>query len=126
MQQKRAQRHPYFCTFDGADPNISMEMRSASTTPVQALYLMNNPFVHERATALVARLMRHDLLDSSRIDRAYELTLARPPTDEERNLAISFLTEFKSRIADEEQRERASLAALAQVLLSSSEFFYID
>ncbi len=46
---QRIQRHPYLAIFDGADPAASTPVRTTSTTPLQALYLLNDAFVHEQS-----------------------------------------------------------------------------
>jgi hypothetical protein len=43
---QRVYRHPFLSLFDGAATNASTERRIVSTTPFQALYLMNDPFIH--------------------------------------------------------------------------------
>ena len=42
---QRLLKHPYLALFDGPDTNASTDVRTRSTVPLQALYLMNNPFV---------------------------------------------------------------------------------
>ena len=38
---QRIQRHPFLAIFDGADPAASTALRLTSTTPLQALFLLN-------------------------------------------------------------------------------------
>lgn len=54
---QRIQRHPYLAIFDGADPSASTAFRMTSTTPLQALYLLNDPFVHEQSEKFAGRLL---------------------------------------------------------------------
>ncbi|MCI0464560.1 MAG: PSD1 and planctomycete cytochrome C domain-containing protein, partial [Gemmataceae bacterium] len=49
LMTQRIQRHPFLATFDGPDTNASTAVRTTSTTSLQALFLMNDPFVHEQA-----------------------------------------------------------------------------
>jgi hypothetical protein len=42
---QRIQRHPFLALFDGPDTNTSTDTRTDSTVPLQALFLMNNPFI---------------------------------------------------------------------------------
>jgi len=44
LMTQRLLRLPLLATFDGPDTNTSTETRTQSTVPLQALYLMNNPF----------------------------------------------------------------------------------
>ena len=45
LMTQRLQKHPYLALFDGPDTNTSTEARTRATVPLQALYLMNNPWV---------------------------------------------------------------------------------
>src|SRR5262249_24208516 len=56
LMTQRIQRHPYLALFDGPDTNASTAVRTTSTTPLQALYLINDPFIHEQAERFAARL----------------------------------------------------------------------
>ena len=58
LMTQRFARHPYLALFDGPDPNLSTDVRTSATVPLQALYLMNNPFVAEQAAGFAARLMQ--------------------------------------------------------------------
>jgi hypothetical protein len=48
LMVQRQQKHPFLSLFDGADPNVSTASRFTTTTPTQALFLMNSPFVNEQ------------------------------------------------------------------------------
>src|SRR5579871_2411728 len=70
--------------FDEPDSNVSCTRRLRSSTPLQALNLLNDPVFFEAAQALAARVLR----DSSgglddRIDDAFKLCLARKPSARE-------------------------------------------
>src|SRR5206468_10515346 len=54
--QQRLRRRRILEVFDGADPNATTPDRPLSTTALQALYLMNDPFVHDRAGELAGRV----------------------------------------------------------------------
>ena len=82
VMNQRIQRHPYFGTFDGADPNVTTAARAVSTTPLQALYLMNAEFVHRQAEGFAATLAPLPT-DAARITAAYREALARGPTAQE-------------------------------------------
>src|SRR5262249_6404849 len=68
VMQQRSQRHPFFALFDGADTNASTDRRITSTTPLQALYLMNDPLVHAQAKAFAARVLTEGKDDATRIE----------------------------------------------------------
>ena len=54
---QRLIKHPFLAIFDGPDTNSSTDVRSRSTVPLQALYLLNNPFVVENAEGLARRMI---------------------------------------------------------------------
>ncbi len=51
--------------------------------PTQALFFLNDPFVHDQADRFAARLLRGAADDAGRIDLAYRLAYGRPATLEE-------------------------------------------
>ena len=56
LMTQRLVKHPFLAIFDGPDTNTSTDVRARSTVPLQALYLMNNPFIQEQSAALARRL----------------------------------------------------------------------
>ncbi|HEY0551812.1 MAG TPA: DUF1553 domain-containing protein [Verrucomicrobiae bacterium] len=69
-----------FEAFDFADPSIVTGVRNVSTVAPQALFLMNHPFVREQARFAAERLAAEKFQDDdARLQRAYRLTLGRPP-----------------------------------------------
>ncbi|MFO0809850.1 MAG: PSD1 and planctomycete cytochrome C domain-containing protein [Gemmataceae bacterium] len=102
---KRSKLVPMMTLFDAPDSLQDLAVRSTTTIAPQALHLMNNPAVRECAVALAQR--------AGGVDRAYELALARKPTDEERADAAEFL-------------RGGSLADFCQALLCLNEFVYVD
>jgi Protein of unknown function (DUF1553)/Protein of unknown function (DUF1549) len=130
LMTQRIRRHPYLALFDGADPNASTARRRLTTVPTQALFLMNDPFVHEQAAGFAVRLLRLAGDESSRIKRAFEMALARPPSGQESQLAIAFLRgyerELRSAGVPLENQTAKSWAALARTLLCRNEFLFVD
>jgi len=113
-----------FRTFDFANPNIHSPGRPETTVPQQALYAINNPFVIARAESLAclarSRLALDHLSENSprtAVRFLFQRILARNPSREELNTSLSFLG---SSLSDE------AIADLAQSLLVSNEFFFID
>src|SRR5205085_8936754 len=49
LMTQRISRHPFLALFDGADPNASTAERRTTTVPTQALYFLNDPFIHAKA-----------------------------------------------------------------------------
>jgi Protein of unknown function (DUF1553)/Protein of unknown function (DUF1549)/Planctomycete cytochrome C/EF hand len=111
--------------FDFADPSVVTGERATTTGPAQALYFRNAPFVIRQAEALAERLRAVADDDPRRVDRAYRLTFARPPTDAERERALAFLREFAARTTAPDPT-REALSAFCQALFAAAEFRYLD
>jgi hypothetical protein len=75
--------------FDEPDANTAACKRERSNTPLQALNLLNDPVFVEAAQALAARVLRER--SDSRIDRLFEIALARRPSPREREWVESYL-----------------------------------
>ncbi|HEX4946715.1 MAG TPA: DUF1553 domain-containing protein, partial [Blastocatellia bacterium] len=130
LMQQRIRAHPQLSIFDGADTNAAIGERTPSTTPLQALFMMNDPFVHKQADLFAVRVGMAFADDAKRIEYAYRLALGRKPTAAETNKGLAYLRDIRGdltaiQLPDEEQT-RAALASYLRVLLSSSEFIFVD
>ena len=61
----------------------STGQRRLSNVPTQALYFLNNDFLHRQAAALAKRLAKRTANPAGRIRQAHQLALGRPATEEE-------------------------------------------
>ncbi len=126
---QRLRKRTFMEIFDGPDPNSSTPARTASTTPLQALYLMNDPFMHERAHKFAARLIAARPNDARRIDLAYEMAFGRPPEDGERADCETYLRDFRRKLGAEgvpfETHSLAAWSSLARIFFSSNEFTFV-
>ena len=120
LMSQRIRRHPYFGTFDGAETNMSTALRITSTTPLQALWLLNDPFVHDQARAFAARLLKERKDDASRIDRAYALALGRSPSAEEAAASLEFVSGVRIQLDETQAWE-----GFARILFRLNEFAYV-
>jgi hypothetical protein len=111
--------------FDFADPSLVTSERATTTSPAQALYFMNSPFVIRQAESLAERVRADEGDDVRRIDRAYRLAFTRPPATEERDRALAFLRNFAAR-AGAPDPARGAWTAFCQALFASAEFRYLD
>jgi len=102
--------------FDFAEPSLVTGARETTNVPLQALYLMNSPFVQARAKALAERLGREADSDAARIRQVFLLCFARPPDEFEAQRALEFLKEGDAK----------KLASFCQAILSSAEFRNLD
>ncbi len=130
LMQQRIRAHPQLSIFDGADTNTPTGERVLSTTPLQALFMMNNPFAHKQADNLAVRVGLAFADDTRRIDYAYRLALGRPPTPAESKRGLEYLRDIRPDLTaigvEEEAQTRAALASYLRVLVSSSEFIFVD
>jgi hypothetical protein len=110
----RAGTSPLLDTLDCPDPSVAAPRRSVTTTPLQALTLLNNVFTEHYAGRFAERLKRETPDDvAAQIHRAYSLAFSRQPVDEEIAFAKSFIAE-------------RGLDQFCIVLFNSSEFMYVD
>ena len=130
LMQQRLKKHPLLEVFDGADPNAPTGTRSMSTTPVQALYAMNNKLVHEVSDALAVRVSVALTEEPARIDYAHRLALGRPASEEETRLAAEYLSETRAKLKETgmawDKQTRAAMASYLRMVLASNEFFFVD
>jgi len=109
----RTGTNPFLDMLDCPDPSVATPRRSVTTTPIQALSLLNNPFMERSASAWATRLQAAANDTVSQIDLAYRQAFARLPSDEERAFAVAFATEH-------------GLVQFCLVLFNTNEFLYID
>ncbi|MGV3661014.1 MAG: PSD1 and planctomycete cytochrome C domain-containing protein [Prosthecobacter sp.] len=107
--------------FDLANPNLVTGDRDVTNVPLQALYLLNGPFVQEMAAALAARVMKEKTATPERIRRVFSLCFNRPPDAQEQQLATAF---FETQAASID--ETKLMTAFCQSLLASAEFRFAD
>ncbi|MBM3846880.1 MAG: DUF1553 domain-containing protein, partial [Verrucomicrobia bacterium] len=127
LMTQRIKRHPFLGLFDGADPNASTADRRPTTVPTQALFFLNDPFIHARAASLARQLRSAEKDEPSQIRTAYHQTFGRAATEVELSEAIQFLEDYRAQLpADEKEKSQLALAAFGRVLFGSNEFLTID
>ena len=128
LMTQRIKRHPFLALFDGADPNASTAERRTTTVPTQALFFLNDPFVHAIAEKFAARVLAAATEESERVKAAYRLALGRDPRPAEAAEAGEFLAAYRIELtaAGNEAGESAVWAAFARVLFGSNEFLTVD
>lgn len=130
LMQQRQRKHPYLALFDGADPSSSTGTRLPSTTPLQALFVMNDPLAHGVAAKFAGRVAAAAPEDSARLEFAYRLALNRSPTPDEQRDCADFLREYRAKLTEIKaapgQVEPLTWAAFSRALLSGNEFVFVD
>lgn len=129
LMQQRIRKQPFLEIFDGADTNGTTAVRPISTTPIQALYLMNNELAHEQSAKLAEHLSGASD-DGWKIDRVYRLALGRPAKvaeiEDDRVYLASIREALKQTETPTDQHDRQALASFVRVLLSSNEFLFVE
>jgi hypothetical protein len=130
LMTQRIQRHPFLALFDGPDTNTSTDTRTDSTVPLQALFLMNNPFIQEQSRILARRLLTSSCEPRARVSEATMLVWSRSPSEEESLNALAYVENCKHALVasaqPQENIEVEAWASYARVLLASNQFFYVD
>ena len=105
-------------TFDVPNPAGLTPQRTPTTVAPQALYLMNGPFARSAAKRLAGlpAIQKHKE-PAARLDALFALVLGRPPSEEERTLALAFVAKGP---------DAARWVDLAHGLLLTNEFAFVD
>jgi hypothetical protein len=96
-----------FGAFDCPDGGQIAPKRTSSTTPLQALNLLNSRFIMQQSELLAQRLGRNDV-----IQRAFELAFNRPPASSETAAAEKFVREH-------------GMVLFCRALFNANEFVYV-
>jgi hypothetical protein len=120
-------------TFDFASPDATSPRRHVTTVPQQALFLLNSPFVIERARQLAAAESRISNPEA-RVRAYYRRIFGRSPDPRELELGVRFVQEQERNPGWKAGSGalKPSEAALnpweeyAQVLLLTNEFMFVD
>ncbi len=114
-----------FRVFDLASPDQSCPQRARTTVPQQALFLMNSPFVIERAKTIAALpQVAAAATTPERIDAMYRALFARSPAPDELQIGQAFLEAGGE--ADPPGTALTNRQQYAQLLLMSNAFIFVD
>lgn len=113
QRKPRVELDLIFGTFDCPDAGQIQPKRNVSTTPLQALNLLNSRFMIDRSQSLAKRLER-EVGPSvvAQVERAYWLMYSRSPTAEEADICRDFL-------------HAQGLEALCRALFNANEFIMV-
>jgi hypothetical protein len=104
---------PMLDALDCPVPSVKTPKRAITTTPLQALSLMNGAFAVRMSKAFATRLRKEASDTDAQIDRAFHLALGRAPTDAEK---------VRSRNLVEQQQ----LETLCWGLFNATEFLQVE
>ena len=113
MTKVRMERGAVFGMFDTPDAGQVCPKRARSTTALQALNLLNSPFVMQQAREFAARLERESVDDRDlQVRRAFQLAFGREPEPQESAGALALYAEH-------------GLPALCRALFNANEFAFV-
>jgi hypothetical protein len=115
--------------FDFASSSFVTGAREKTNVPTQALYLMNSPFVQDRAAALAKRVHKEVGDDqTARVRFVFRLCFARPPTEDEEVRAVEFLSAGSGDTpsSKESNTQTDTLTSFCQAILCTAEFRNLD
>ena len=126
-----------FRSFDFASPDQTAAQRPRTTVPQQALFAMNSRFIVEQVRSLAALTEVQKAAEGlSRVRALYRRVLAREPSSVEESTALLLVREAQRERNVSGRRETSDGAAgddqldgweqLAQVLLLTNEFLFVD
>lgn len=137
--RKRTMPYPQLVTFDAPDALTPCVRRERSTTPLQALILLNDPVFFGSAQGLATRILREAPADlGQRVEYAFQISLGRPPGSLEKDLVTSYYQRQKDVLANDsgaidglypqrgvehvDRLEAAVWVSIASVILNMDEF----
>jgi hypothetical protein len=94
-----------------------MGARESTTVPGQALYVLNSEYVGRLARSFAGELLAAHAAE--RIDRAFQMAFARPPTIAEKEYAQRLFDGFPG-------DENAAYTSFCRALLGSAEFRIVN
>jgi hypothetical protein len=114
-QNARASRLDLLTEFDCPDNAFPAARRASTTTPLQALTMMNHRFSLDMAGCFADRLRREagEAAPDAQVQRAFALAYSRGPTPEELDAAVRLI-------------EAHGLRAFCRAVLNSNELLYLE
>jgi hypothetical protein len=114
-QNARASRVDLLSDFDAPDCAFSISRRILTTTPTQALALMNHRFTIAMAESWAERLLKESVENdpAAQVDRAFKLAFGRAPLPPENDASVAMVKQH-------------GLRAFCRALLNASELIYVD
>ena len=130
---------PMFQLFDKPDNAMSCSKRDVTNVSPQALWFLNNRVVFQQARELAARVVKEAAEPAGWVERAWNLALSRPPSEEEKIDALALLDSLAARrvdtgdssempdaLAELPPARAEAMTKLCVTLFNLNEFLYID
>ena len=133
LKMIRNKPNPLLAAFDAPDTFGSTATRNTTTTPNQALLMINGEWALERAEIMAEQLQQQFESDlAAAVDEAFQRVFQRSPSAAERKAATDFLRTQQQHTANVDGGSAATaglhepLTDFCHVLLNSNEFLYFD
>ncbi len=104
---------PFMEVLDCPDASQLTPQRTVTVTPLQALAMLNNPFVLRQCEHFAERVRGITSDPAGQVRVAYRLALGRDPGDEQARELVRYASEH-------------GLANMCRVILNSNEFLFVD
>lgn len=102
---KRTVPHPAMITFDAAERNVCIVTRQSTSTPLQALALMNDTTLVEAARVLAERMLDHGGGTSEQVAWVFRTVTSRKPRPKEVEILVQLFEEQRQIITPTEAAE---------------------
>jgi hypothetical protein len=102
--------HPSLAAFDAPSREECTNDRPRSSTPIQALVLLNDPTYVEAARVLAATVLREGTTTADRINAAYRRAVSRPAKPEELKVLESLLEKHRAEFGKDADAAKKLLA----------------
>lgn len=116
VKVKRSTLLPELEVFDCPEITYTVAQRNVTTTPLQALMLLNDPLIVRQASLFAQRLQQERPNNPrAQIEWAYQLAFGRAPSAQELSLSLAFL----------QKRGVSALPDFCHALFNLNEFVYV-
>ena len=113
----RREPNQFLRIHDFPDPTAHAPTRPQTITPLQQLFTLNGPFIHQQAKSLAANLMKQKEINA-RIHGVYQKLFQRAPRETELKIAKNFL--------NGKGNDASAWTQYAHALMAGNEFQFID
>ena len=136
---KRTVPPPSMMTFDAASRDICAVKRQTTSTPLQALVMLNDPQIVEASRVLAYRSIEQQQAVEDRIAMMFRLATSRDITEDELEYLVSYFEEEKSRfksapedalalleVGEYPQKDLTSVPEMAAYTIVANAIFNLD
>ena len=118
---------PTLRAFDFPAPMQTQGSRVESIVATQALFTMNSPFVIDQAAGLIKGPGFHDhATDTERVNHLFQAVFQRPAREQEAAAILQFVKTQREGASESPEKNQAAWQLVAQALMMSNEFQYLD